>query len=205
MSKEFDSEGGGDVWVVVDLERRVHYSQGPQRSDECAVAIAASLVHLALVEGHSVGLIACGDHEHLLPLGSGIKQMSRALETLTLSKTEGDSPLATVLAGNAGRFGSSVSLLVITSSTAIEWPSILRELRYHGGNIAVVLVDPASFGGEQSHCEVAAELITAGIPAYIVRSADPLPSALSRPIGLNELPSLGQYDEPEQMLASGPR
>lgn len=193
------------MWVVVDLERRVHYSQGTQRSDECAVAIAASLVHLALVEGHSAGLIAYGNHEYLLPLGSGIKQMSRALETLTLSKTEGDTPLATVLAENEERFGSSVSLLVVTSSTATEWPSILRELRYHGINIAVVLVDPSSFGGEQSHCEVAAELITAGIPAYMVHSADPLPSALSRPISLSDLPPLGQYGEPEQMLASGPR
>jgi uncharacterized protein (DUF58 family) len=41
MSKEFDSGGGSDVWVVLDLERGIHYSQGMDRTDECAVSIAA--------------------------------------------------------------------------------------------------------------------------------------------------------------------
>ena len=97
MSKEFDSGGGGDVWVVLDLEGRIHRSHETERTDEYAVAIAASLVNLAVIEEHSVGLIASGDHECLLPLGGGTKQMSRVLETLTLSKTEGDNPLARVL------------------------------------------------------------------------------------------------------------
>jgi uncharacterized protein (DUF58 family) len=205
MSKEFDSEGGGDVWVVVDLERRTHCSQGTHRTDEYAVAIAASLVHLALVEGHSAGLIAYGDHQYLLPLGGGTKQMSKILETLTLSKTEGDTPLAGVLAGYSVHFGSSATLLIVTSSTAIEWVPILRELRYHGINAAVVLIDPASFGGEQSQGEVAAALVSSGIPAYIVGRADPLPYALSRPISPHDLPTLGQYSEPGQMLASRTR
>jgi uncharacterized protein (DUF58 family) len=196
MSKDFESEGGGDVWVVVDLERRVHYSEGMQRTDECAVAIAASLTNFALVEGHSVGLIAHGDHEYLLPLGGGTKQMSRVLETLTLSKTEGNTALARVLAGNAQHFGSAASLLVVTSSTATEWISVLRELKYHGISIAVVLVNPASFGGEQSLGHVAAELIGAGISAYMVGGADPLTYALSRPITIDDLPTMGQYSEP---------
>jgi len=150
-------------------------------------------------------LIAYGDHEYLLPLGGGANQMSKALETLTLSKTEGNTPLARVLAGNAGHFGSSASLLVVTSSTATEWSSTLRELRYHGINIAVVLINPASFGGEQSLGEVAAELISAGISAYVVGGADPLAYALSRRITLDDLPTLGQYSEPGQMVASGTR
>ena len=202
MSKEFDSEGGGDMWVLVDLERRAHYSQGTHRTDECAVAIAASLVHLVLIEGHSVGLIAYGDHEYLLPLGGGTKQMSRALETLTLSKTEGGTPLARVLAGNAGHFGSSASLLVVTSSTATEWVSILRELRYHGSNIVVVLVDPASFGGKESLDGVVVELAGIPIPAYVVRRGDLLPYALSQPLTSDSLPISRQYSKPEKIPAS---
>jgi uncharacterized protein (DUF58 family) len=190
MSKEFDSGGGGDVWVVLDLERKIHHSQGTERTDEYAVAIATSLTHLVLREEHSAGLIACGDHEYLLPLGGGTKQMSRVLETLTLSKTEGDDPLARVLVKNAGQFGRSASLLVVTSSTATEWISILRELRYRSLNIAVVLVDPTSFGGKQSLDEVVTDLVSAGIPAYVVHRGDPLPYALSRPITRDDLPSL---------------
>jgi uncharacterized protein (DUF58 family) len=189
MSKEFDSGGGGDVWVVLDLERKIHHSQGTERTDEYAVAIAASLTHLVLREEHSVGLIVYGDHEYLLPLGGGTKQMSNVLETLTLSKTEGDNPLARVLVKNAGQFGRSASLLVVTSSTATEWISILRELRYRSLDIVVVLIDPASFGGKQSLDEAVMELVSVGIPAYVVHRGDPLPYALSRPIIPDDLPS----------------
>jgi uncharacterized protein (DUF58 family) len=202
MSKEFDSGGGGDVWVVLDLERKIHHSQGTERTDEYAVAIAASLAHLALTEEHLVGMIVYGDYEHLLPLTGGTKQMSRVLETLTLSKTEGDRALAGVLMKNARQFDRSASLLVVTSSTTTEWISVLRELRYRSLNIMVVLVDPTSFGGEQSLDEVVMELVSVGIPTYVVHRGDALPYALSRPINPDDLPIFKQYSKPEQIWAS---
>jgi len=201
MSKEFDSGGTGDVWVVLDLERKIQYSQGTERTDEYAVAIAASLVRLALTEEHSVGFVAHGDNEYLLPLKGGSQQMSRVLETLTLSKTEGDDSLAGVLVKNARQFGRSASLLVITSSTAPEWVSVLRELRSRGLNIVVVLVDPASFGGKQAPDEVVTKLATIGIPAYLVRRGDQLSYALSRPITMNDLAVFTRYGKPERIPA----
>jgi len=188
MSKEFDSGGGNDVWIVLDLERKIHYSQGMDRTDEYAVAIATSLAHLVLTEEHSVGLIVYGDNEYLLPLGAGTKQMSSVLDTLTLSKTEGDNTLASVLAENAGQFERSASLIIVTASTATEWISVLREMRYQSPNIVVVLVDPTSFGGKQSLDEVVMELAGIGIPAYLVHKGDPLPHALSQPITPDGLP-----------------
>ena len=202
MSKEFDSGGGSDVWIVLDLERKIHHSQGTEKTDEYAVAIATSLAHLVLIEEHSVGLIAYGDHEYLLPLKDGTKQMSRVLETLTLSKTEGDNALSEVLMKNAGQFGRSASLLVVTSSTATEWISVLRELRYRSLNIVVVLVDPMSFGGKQSLDEVVMGLVGVGIPVYVVHRGDPLPYALSRPINPDDLSIFKQYSKPEQIPAS---
>jgi uncharacterized protein (DUF58 family) len=201
MSKEFDSGGGNDVWIVLDLERKIHYSQGTDRTDEYAVAIAASLTNLVLREGHSAGLIAYGDHEYLVPLGAGTKQMSSVLDMLTLSKTEGDNTLAGVLAENTGQFDRSASIIVVTSSTATEWISVLRELRYHSLNIVVVLVDPTSFGGKQSVDEVVTELAGIGIPAYVVRRGDPLPYALSQSITSDELLISRQYSKPEQIPA----
>jgi len=202
MSKDFDSGGTGDVWVVLDLERKIQHSQGTERTDEYAVAITASLVHLALTEEHSVGFIAHGDNEYLLPLKGGSQQMSRVLETLTLSKTEGDEALAGVLVENARQFGRSASLLVVTSSTATEWISVLRQLRSRGLNIVVVLVDPASFGGKQALDEVVMKLVSVGIPAYVVHRGDPLSHALSRPITPDDLPIFKQYSKPEQIPAS---
>jgi uncharacterized protein (DUF58 family) len=201
MSKEFDSGGTGDVWVVLDLERKIQHSQGTERTDEYAVAIAASLVHLALTEEHSVGFIAHGDNEYLLPLKGGSQQMSRVLETLTLSKTEGDEALAGVLVENAQQFGRSSSLLVVTSSTATDWISVLRQLRSRGLNIVVVLVDPASFGGKQALDEIVMKLMSVGIPAYVVCRGDTLSHALSRPITMNDLAVFTAYSKPERIPA----
>jgi len=201
MSKEFDSGGYGDVWVVLDLERKIHHSQGTERTDEYAVAITASLAHRALLEEHSVGLVAHGDHEYLLPLKGGSQQMSRVLETLTLSKTEGDDALAEVLVKHARQLGRSASLLIVTSSTATEWISVLRQLRSGGLNIVVVLVDPASFGGKQALDEAVIKLVSVGIPAYVVRRGDRLSHALSRPINLNDAPVFTRYSKPEQIPA----
>jgi uncharacterized protein (DUF58 family) len=202
MSKEFDSGGGGDVWIVLDLERRIHHSQGTERTDEYAVAITASLAHLAVLEEHAVGLIAYGDHEYVLPLRGGTQQMSRVLEMLTLSKTEGDNTLAGVLVKHAGQFGRSASLVVVTSSTATEWIAVLRELRSRSLDIVVVLVDPAGFGGKQPIDEVVMRLVSIGIPVYVVHRGDRLPHALSRPITLDDLPIFTQYSKPEQIPAS---
>ena len=203
MSKEFDSGGGGDVWIALDLEGEIHRSQGSERTDEYAVTITTSLAYLALGEERSVGLIAHGDHEYLLPLGVGSGQMSRVLETLTLSKTEGNDPLAKVLARNARQFGKSASLLVVTSSTATEWILVLRELLGRGLSIVVVLIDSASFGGEQSLDGVVTELMSIGIPAYVVHRGDPLRYALSRPIIPDDLPVFRKNGKPEKMIGSG--
>jgi hypothetical protein len=119
-----------------------------------------------------------------------------------LSKTEGNDPLARVLARNARQFGKSASLIIVTSSTSTEWISVLRELRGGGFNIVVVLVDPASFGGEQSLDGVVMELGSIGIPAYVVHRGDPLRYALSRPIIPDDLPAFRKGGKPEKMIAS---
>ena len=202
MSKEFDSGRSRDVWVVLDLERRIHRSRGMERTDEYAVAIAGSLARLALAEERSVGLIAYGDQEYLLSLGSGTRQMSRVLEMLAWSKTEGDNPLAEVLAQNTMKLDRFASLLIVTSSTTTEWVPVLQNLMYRGLSITVVLVEPTSFGGDRSCYEVVIRLLSAGIPAYVVRRGDALPFALSRPMTLHDLPIFEQRSTPELIPAS---
>jgi uncharacterized protein (DUF58 family) len=149
-----------------------------------------------------VGLIAHGDRECRLPLGSGTKQMSSILETLTLSKTQGDSSLASVLLRNRHQFDSAASLIVVTSSTSTEWISIVRQLRYSDLNVAVVLVDATSFGGDQSPDKVVAELVGVGIPVYVVRRGDTLPYALSQPIISPEVLMFAHRDRSERIRSS---
>ena len=179
MCKEFDSGGYGDVWIALDLEARVQTAVGTEKTDEYAVAAAASLAHLALAEERSVGLIAHGDQEYVLPLGHGSKQMSEVLETLAMSKTEGEVALSSVLRHNGIRLVRPASLLVVTSSVDPEWVDALEELSHSGLSVMAFLVDPASFGRDASCYRVIVRLVDAGIPMYVVRRGDSLPLALA--------------------------
>ncbi len=181
MSKEFESGSSSDVWIVLDLEREIHRSKGIERTDEYAVAGAASLAYLALAEERSVGLIAYGDREFYLPLGSGPRQMSRVMETLAWSRTEGHTPLAEVLSQNASRFSRFASLLIVTCSPATEWVPVLESLTGRALRVVVVMVDPGSFGGAESCGDALTMLLSAGISVYVVRSGDALSVALSQP------------------------
>lgn len=202
MSKEFECGGSGDVWVILDLEQAVRTGEGTERTDEYAVAIAASLVRLAMTEERAVGLIASGDREYLLPLDGGPKHMSRVLEMLAWCRAEGDVPLAKLLLQSAARFGVSTSLIVVTSSVATEWADTLPDLMHRGLNIAVVLVDPASFGGDQSCYEILARLVRTAVRAYMVGRGDSIPLALSRPLNTRDLRSFEQSNEPESALVA---
>jgi uncharacterized protein (DUF58 family) len=179
MCKEFDSGGHGDVWIVVDLERQVHASVGTEKTDEYAVAAAASAAHRALADERSIGLIACGDQEYVLPLGHGSRQMSEVLETLAMSKTEGEVALSSVLRHNGIRLVRPASLLVVTSSVDPEWVDALEELSHSGVSVMAFLVDPASFGREASCHRVITRLGDAGISVYIIRRGESLPLALA--------------------------
>ncbi|MFU8796773.1 MAG: DUF58 domain-containing protein [Dehalococcoidia bacterium] len=195
MSKEFDSGKSNDVWIILDLQRVVHKTAGMDRSDEYAVAIAASLASRALSEDCSVGLIAYGDREYLLPPHGGTPQMSRVLETLALSRTEGETPLDEVLVKDAQKLGRLASLFVVTSSTDTAWVSELRDLMSRGLSIATVLIDPMSFGGEQSCHDAGMRLISAGILTYTIRRGDDISSALSWPMTPADVSEFGPSSE----------
>ncbi len=182
MSKEFDSGKSSDVWIIADLERDIQKSAGMKRTDEYAVSIAASLANLALSQECSVGLIAYGDRDYLGPPSSGAKHMSRVLETLALSRTEGEIPLHEAIVDNAARIGRFASLIVVTSSTDTGWVSELQDLLGRGLSIVAVLIDPMSFEGDESCREVASRLTSAGILSYLIRNGDDVSSALSRPM-----------------------
>ena len=54
--KEFDLEQTADVWLFVDLERRVQSGAGDDSSVEVAVRVAAAVAERALSENRAVGL-----------------------------------------------------------------------------------------------------------------------------------------------------
>lgn len=180
MSKEFDLGRSSDVWLFVDLHTDVQAGELEESTDEYAVSIAASLAKHFLESLLPVGLIAYGDQRYFLQSETGTGQYDRIMEFLAMSKAEGLHPLSDALALDELFWSYHSALIVVTSSHRTEWVNALRVLARRRVRITVILLDARSFGGIYDTMNVLPELITAGIPHYVVRQGDNLPRALSR-------------------------
>jgi uncharacterized protein (DUF58 family) len=204
VSKEFELDPRADIWIVLDMERAVQarlldadaktstsdstsFSQlfdlGEVQiepdTEEYGVVIAASIAKHLLGNKRSVGLIAYGDRDVIIPPDRGERQLLKIIEALALIRARGRTHLAEVLAAEELRFGRNTTVVVITPSDDEAWVTGLRYLLQRGVKAATVLLEGQSFGGETQAGPAAAVLIANHVPAYLVRQGDALAQALS--------------------------
>ena len=187
MSKEFDLGQSSDVWLFVDLHRDVQAGELEESTDEYAVSIAASLGRKYLAAGLPVGFVAYGEQRHFLAPDTGMGQFDRLMESLALSKAEGDTPLGQALPLEEALWGYHSSLVVITASNRPDWTVAIRELTRRRVKVAVVLLDGASFGGFLNTLDVVPDLYDAATAPYVVRQGDDIPAALSHTFTVPEV------------------
>ncbi|MFN0096264.1 MAG: DUF58 domain-containing protein [Dehalococcoidia bacterium] len=183
MVKTFELDPASDIWVILDLERRVHVGEGDESTEEYAVRIAASICRHFLVQNRSVGLISFGRDLRIIEPERGGNQMTRLLETLAVVKAIGDAPLGNLLQEEQRRFGRHTTLIVVTAATDDHWLTAIQSMHQRGVRTAVVLVDPSSFGGKESPLLLFGELTASDILTYVVRNGDELSVALSPTTG----------------------
>ena len=97
MSKTFDAEVSGDLWIVQDLDAGVQAGEGEESTEEYGVILAASLADRILRQNRAVGLVAYGARDAYLVPGRGEGQLWRLLRALALVQAGERRPLATVL------------------------------------------------------------------------------------------------------------
>ena len=180
MSKEFDLGRAAEMWVVVDLHRDVQAGELEESTDEYAASIAASLARRHVAAGLPVGLVAYGDKRYFLSAETGTGQFERIMEFLALGKAEGSTPLEVLLANEEPLWSHLSTVLVITSSPRAAWVTALRELSRRGVRVIVVLVAAESFGASFKTLDLLEHTAVAGLPAYVIRKGDDIPSALAR-------------------------
>src|SRR5690606_33370762 len=61
MVKLFELDPASDIWIILDLEKKVQVGTGEEGTEEYAVNIAASIARYFLVANRSVGFISFGD------------------------------------------------------------------------------------------------------------------------------------------------
>jgi uncharacterized protein (DUF58 family) len=173
MTKTFDAEISGDLWIVLDLDRGVQEGEGQESTEEYGVILAASLTEQMLRQNRAVGLVAHGEHDVFLVPGRGEGQLWRILRALALVSAGQHSPLEGVLTETRSVLGRQTTVIVITPSIEPAWVESLGWLLYQGVVPEVVLLDPASFGGSTGLDVVRGMLAQLAIPTHIVRQGYP--------------------------------
>ncbi|MCK9520230.1 MAG: DUF58 domain-containing protein [Dehalococcoidia bacterium] len=183
MVKTFELDPASDIWVILDLERRVNAGRGEESTEEYGVRIAASIARHYLVSNRSVGYMSFGRDLRIIDAERGGQQMTRILETLATVRAVGDAPLGNLLQEEQRRFGRHTTLVVVTSATDDHWLTSIQSLVQRGVRAAVVLLDPSTFGSDRSALLMYGELTASDILTYVVRRGDDLSLALSPSAG----------------------
>ncbi len=179
MVKTFELDPASDIWLILDLDRRMAEGQGDDSTEEYSVRVAASLGRHYLVNNRSVGIISFGRDLKVIEPERGPQQLTRILETLATVRSIGDAPLGNLLLEEQRRFGRHTTLIVMTSSTDDHWITALQSLTQRGVRACVVLFDPTTFGSQRSALITFSELAASDILTYVIRCGDDLTIALS--------------------------
>ncbi|MEO9254722.1 MAG: DUF58 domain-containing protein [Tepidiformaceae bacterium] len=179
MVKTFELDPASDIWVVLDLERRVHAGEGDESTEEYGVRVAASVARHYLNNNRPVGFISFGKQLRIIEPERGQQQLTRVLETLATASAVGDAPLGNLLLEEQRRFGRHTTLVIVTSATDDLWLTAVQSLTQRGVRAAVVLVDPSTFGSDRAALLMYGELMASDILTYVVSKGDDLGLALS--------------------------
>lgn len=193
MVKDFELDPTADVWVIVDMDARVHVKglvedlaqDDPlarmlmNSTEEYAVTVAASLARHFLNQNRTVGLMAAGQHREILPTDRGARQLMKILEALAVIRAEGRQPLPELLLAESGRFSRQSTLLLVTSSTDETLVQALLGLVSRGVKVVAVIVEPSTFGAAESALMLVSGLAAIGVPTYLVKRGEDIARALA--------------------------
>jgi uncharacterized protein (DUF58 family) len=198
MVKEFDFDPTIDVQIFLDLNVASHWvlarnprdgalTSLPARSghrsndstEEYSITATATLARHFLKIGRNVGLIAWGQHHELIAPDRGDRQMVKLLEALAVLRAQGQTDFGQLIASEIARLGNNDTVILITSSTEESWVATLPLLLRKNVKVAVVLIDPSTFGGSAAApLLVIGSLVPMNVPVYLIKRGDDLTQAL---------------------------
>lgn len=205
--KEFELDPLAEVWIFIDAYQGVHYAQPYQRAEfdpqefwrkhvryelppsteEYAVSIAASLARYYVQKGRAVGTVASGQTLQALPADRGGRQLGKILESLALLRAEGELVLQGLVDAQARHLPRGSTVVLITTSAAVNVFQTADRLLRRGLRPVVVLLDVVSFGGYNSPDQIVASLQFLKIPVSKVRCGDDVAVALAAAVNAPQI------------------
>lgn len=142
--KEFDTQRTADVWLYLDLDRRVHTGHGDTATVETAVRVAASIGGQALSEGRSLAIAAASSRRVVVPPDRGPRQFQRLLHLLAGASADASTPLVELLLATLPQLRRGMTAVIITPSVEPSWVGPLTGLRSRGVGTVACIIDPVA-------------------------------------------------------------
>jgi uncharacterized protein (DUF58 family) len=169
MSKTFEQPLTADLWVVLDLDRNVHFGDGEESTLEYAVSLAASVAMQVHARGRKVGMIANDARGTLLEPHRAVRQDRVILEYLAVARADGGQHLARALAWDRVRRLPRRAIAVITPSPDPHWVSVMQAIRGRGTSLIAFYIDASSFGAPEPNLSFD---LGADVDLYVIRKGD---------------------------------
>ena len=169
MSKTFEQPLTTDLWILLDLDRNVHFGEGEESTVEYAVSLAASMASQVHSRGRQVGLIANDSKGTILEPHRAVRQDRLILDYLAVAQPDGRTPLTKTLAWDRIRRLPRRAIAVITPSADPDWVRLLQAVRGRRTTMIVFYIDVASFGGPDQNPSFD---LGQDVDLYVIRSGD---------------------------------
>src|SRR5437899_2302409 len=169
MSKTFEQPLTADLWVVLDLDRNVHFGEGEESTLEYAISLAASIAMQVHSRGRSVGMIANDGRATVLEPHRAVPQDRVILEYLAVVQADGAQHLARAVAWDRIRRLPRRAIAVITPSPDPHWVSVMQAIRGRGTSLIAFYIDASSFGAPEPNLSFD---LGADVDLYVIRKGD---------------------------------
>ncbi len=169
MSKTFEQPLTTDIWILLDLDRNVHFGEGEESTVEYSISLAASMASQVHSRGRQVGLIANDSRGTILEPHRAVRQDRLILDYLAIAQADGRTPLTKTLAWDRIRRLPRRAIAVITPSADPDWVRLLQAVRGRRTTLIVFYVDATSFGGPDQNPTFD---LGQDVDLYVVRCGD---------------------------------
>jgi uncharacterized protein (DUF58 family) len=184
MVKELEDSPRDESAVLLDAEAAGVVGEPPDSSFELAVRAAGSILKAHASRGRRAALILSCARPAYQRVHSFDGDWHRALELLAAVEPDGHTPVANLLADEAGAAARALELTVVTSSLTGRLAERLAQRAAARHGAVLVYVDAASFAGAgaKPSADAVAQVVRlqrAGVPVAVLRRGDDLAEKLS--------------------------
>ena len=182
MLKQFDTGMEDITWIILDLDKNVHAGWDIENTEEYCITAAASIATAYSSIGWSVGLMAHGKRQYILPPKQGVYGLEQIMAALTEARSEGEVRFEELLSQRRSHtFSQATSINIITPSTEIGWSILLESLVEQGLQTSVIMVDSESFGANSNNEVLLQRLQGKYIRTYMLRHGEDIRQSLLEP------------------------